>query len=72
MYATVPLPQVLPTPSRIPPLPPGGVRAPGAADPDDEAWNAFLEALGVRFEEGETADGCDWPDGPLSPNGCLW
>lgn len=72
MYVTVPLPASPPTPPRIPPLPPGGVRATGAADPDDEAWNAFLEALRGQFEDGETANGCDYPDGPLSPNGCLW
>ena len=23
-------------------------------------------------EMGECAMGCDWPDGPLAPGGCLW
>jgi len=72
MYVTLPRPEARSTPPRIPPLPPGEGNARGAADPDDEAWNAFLEALRVQFEDGETANGCDYPDGPLSPNGCLW
>jgi hypothetical protein len=71
MYATLqrPIPEF--SPPRIPP-PPSQVIAAGATDPDDADRNAHLEALMALLDDGETANGCDWSDGPLLPKGCLW
>lgn len=72
MYATLARPSVRTAPPSLPPVPPRGHVTAGATDPDDPDWDAFLEAQYLREEDGETANGCDWPDGPLSPTGCLW
>jgi len=71
MYATLTRPPVSADPPRVPPPLSTGVAA-GATDPDDAAWNAYYEAHVAMLDEGETAAGCDWPDGPLSPTGCFW
>jgi hypothetical protein len=72
MYGALTRPQAQALPPRVPPLPPTGKIAAGAADPDDAAWDAYYEAHMAMLDDGETATGCDWPDGPLSPTGCVW
>ncbi len=72
MYATLIRPQALPAPPRIPPPPAPRLIAAGAADPDEEARNASIEALLALLDDGETENGVDYSEGALSPNGCLW
>ena len=43
----------------------------GEAEAELEALCAAYEAQALR-EEGECRNGCDSPDGPLSPTGCRW
>jgi hypothetical protein len=33
---------------------------------------AEIERTLQLMEDGECAMGCDYPDGPMSPSGCLW
>ena len=54
------------------------VATPSSADTTPEEAEAEMEALcatyeaQARREEGECRNGCDHPDGPLSPTGCRW
>ena len=54
------------------------VANPSSADTTPEEAEAELEALCAAYEaqalreEGECRNGCDSPDGPLSPTGCRW
>ena len=54
------------------------VATPSSADTTPEETEAELEALCAAYEaqalreEGECRNGCDSPDGPLSPTGCRW
>jgi hypothetical protein len=33
---------------------------------------AEIERVLEQMANGESAMGCDYPDGPMSPNGCQW
>ena len=54
------------------------VSTPSSADTMPEEAEAEMEALCAAYEahalmdEGECRNGCDSPDGPLSPTGCRW
>jgi len=56
-------------PERFPPVPDGSVHDDNGAD---EALCARYEAEEALRAGGETSQGCDWPEGALSPNGCIW
>lgn len=57
-----------------PPLPPHRRIRCGAGDEDpaDLAWIQEMERLMAEEENGETAFGCDYSDGPMSPTGGQW
>ena len=51
---------------------------PSSADTTPQETEAEMDALCAAYEahtlreEGECRNGCDHPDGPLSPTGCRW
>lgn len=57
-----------------PPFPPRRRIRCGAdgEDPEDLAWIQEMERLMAEEANGETALGCDYSDGPMSPTGCQW
>ena len=40
----------------------------GDEEPEDAQYEQYMR----RMEDAETADGCDWPEGPMSPTGVRW
>ncbi len=58
----------------VPPPPTRHRSAPTGSMPEDEdeALCARYEAEQARYEAGETAWGCDWPEGPLATEGVRW
>ena len=57
-----------------PPLPPRRrIRCgAGGEEPEDLAWIQEMERLMAEEANGETALGCDYSDGPMSPLGSQW
>ena len=39
----------------------------GDEEPEDAKYEQYMRCM----EDAETADGCDWPEGPISPTGCT-
>jgi hypothetical protein len=60
---------LLPLPN-LPPVKPHGCGM-GDDQPDFLRWLREQEERNDT-SEGETPWGCDYPDGPLAPNGCPW
>jgi hypothetical protein len=60
-------------PPALPPLLPKKPRGCGMGEdtPDFLRWQKEQEERD-NPSEGETPWGCDYPDGPLAPNGCPW
>lgn len=52
--------------------PDNGLEPPPAEEEVTPEQLAEIERFLAMIEEAETALGCDYPEGPMSPNGCHW